>query len=186
MTVSINIDVRARSHSAEVIRKLARADKRFLHWYGGALRKSIMRNVRTRKSVSKPDKGPTHWSGGNSGLRLVAYDVNASSTVVTVGVLKFSGSKQASSKPVPKLMEEGGSVQRRFVFLNVNPSSTQKRFTKFQPKGVSKKSIKLIYSRLAKPRPVNYKRRPFVKPAFDKINKNVTERYAAAVARAMR
>ena len=184
MTLSINVDVHARSWNRDVIRKLAKADKRFLHWYGGALRKSIRRNVRTRKSTSKPGKGPTHWTGGNSGLRLVAYDVNNSATVVTVGVLKFSGSRQQGTHTAAKILEEGGTTRRRFIFVNTNPLAIRK-FSKFKPKGIGKKHLRIVFSRTAKPRNVRYKKRPFVKPAFDKINEKVAERYARAVSKAM-
>jgi len=184
MTLSINVDVRARSWNRDVIRKLAKADKRFLHWYGGALRKSIRRSFREGKKTSKPDKPPRRWAG-NGGLRLVSYEVNRSNTEVTVGVLKFN-SKQAGTKAVPGLLEEGGTAKRRFLFVNTGPLVRMEDLYAYRrPKGIAKKHLRIIFSKTAKPRSVRYRKRPFVKPAFDRINKDVAERYARVVARAM-
>jgi len=183
--MKINLDVEVKSNNREVMAKLAKADKRFLHWYGGAVRKSIRRNVRKRKSVSKPGKGPTHWEGGDGGLRLVAYEVNSRGNEVTVGVLLFNNAKQRGRTPAPKLINDGGTAQLRFVF-SYTPKGGADTKTRFhRPKGIPAKKVRLVYTKKAKPRPVKYQKRPFVTTAFEKMNAGLVEKYSRAIGRVL-
>lgn len=178
--LSLDINIRSTSNAPAVIRRLAAADRKFLSWYGGALRKSIRRNVRKRKSTSKPDKGPTQWAGSNAGLRRVSYEVSKQGQSVIVGVIKFTG-KQSTVGAVPGLMEEGGTSSRRFFFKIKSKSGGRPRLLMRVPTGTAKKLVSMVYHRKAKPRTVRYKARPFVGPAFEKLNASATKRYAKMI-----
>jgi hypothetical protein len=171
----MNITATTTSNVPDIARHMAQVDKRFMHWYGGALRKSIRRRIRTGAKSSKPGKSPRRWAG-DGGLRLVQYDVSRNAQSVTVGVIKYNG-KQAAAKAVPGLLERGGTATRKFFFL-VKYEAVRPRVLQWVPRGVAKRRISLIYHRKAKPRRVRYKPRPFVQPAFEKMNVGLVERYA--------
>jgi hypothetical protein len=185
----LKLDFRTTSHVDDVIKRLKRTDKRFLWWYGAVLRKSMRRNNRKRKSSSKPGKGPTTWAG-DEGLRRIEFEVDLRKSDVTVGVLKYN-EKQGGGKAVPGLLEEGGTVQRRYIFKVAAGVSSRRKQSRpgspsyfvDPPAGVPRKKITIVYSRSAKPRTARYKPRPFVKPAFDKVNETATAKYAAMLKR---
>jgi len=114
----------------------------------------------------------------------VEYDVSRGAQSVIVGVVKYHA-KQASGTPTPKLIEEGGRVRRKFFYRIQSTSGGRPRLLQYLPPGTPKKLVKIHYHPKAMPRSVRYKARPFVQPAFQKMNKGLAERYARAVARVM-
>ena len=94
---------------ANIVRRLEGKKRRVLFKQGAYLRKTMQRSMRYSKNPSKPGK-PPHARRYNPLLRqLITFDVEGDT--VTCGPKLFTGSRVRSSKPLPELLDQGGTTE---------------------------------------------------------------------------
>lgn len=128
-----------------VIARLTRGERRALSGAGAFGRTAIRRNVRKapkRKSKTRTSVMPRYHVDSNSGLRFVLFSYNAESKSVIIGPQKFGETVynrtfkkgriyQRNVKPVPQLLNEGGTATRRTFYKSGFQVKRQMRYRKF-------------------------------------------------------
>lgn len=87
----------------------------FAGWnkWGGFVRKSAQRNIRSRKRPSRPGEGPTNQSGILKKFLYYAFDPSQWSIVVgpaKTNQVFFNGHGEPVTGTVPEVLEQGGRI----------------------------------------------------------------------------
>ena len=156
-----------------VMRRVDRATRRNMMRFGGRTRTIARRSLRRRKRTSDPGQPPSIHTSGNQNLKFILFAYQSASQSILVGPLKFNGGSRhrSSSKTVPELQEEGGSVavtEQRFgkAWLPVDAVPRRAR-----GKGPTRR------------RTVNYPPRPFMQPAFKKSEESLPSDWRNSISR---
>jgi len=120
--------------------------------FGAFVRTSAKSSLRKRKGISKPGTTPTSWTGLLRKFILFSYD--ASSKSVVIGPVPFS-----SNATVPRLLEEGGTVQGDGREIWITNDVGRDAAGKFVSGGRTKKKLEGT---------IVYEPRPYMKPARDR------------------
>lgn len=148
--------------SEKVIRKTTEGERRLLSRGGAFIRQTAKRSMRKRKKVSDPGQPPSSRVGHIKKFLYFAYDARRRSVVV--GPARFAKGE------APQLLEEGGSATRQLLKLGqVQGRDNRGRFTKKQLQEVGPDyhgPTEYRHSRRAPRRRVNYRARPYMRPAF--------------------
>lgn len=120
--VTPQVVVRFIDESHRLQRRIQSKERRVLFRTGGYGRGVMRRLIRRRKKVSPPGRPPHAHKPGATGMKDVRYAVNAQAGIVTIGHPRYpvrasrAGNNGVSSvvrsrKPVPQLLNEGGSAR---------------------------------------------------------------------------
>jgi hypothetical protein len=115
-------------------RRIARKERRVLFRTGSFGRTVMRRTIPRRKKKSLAGQPPHAHAPGGSGLKDVRFAVNLPAGTVVIGHPRYARASRGktlvrSSKPVPQLLNEGGSARmetvdegsRRSLPLNYRP-----------------------------------------------------------------
>lgn len=139
----------------KVATKVEKARLKNLAKCGAFVRRRARSSMRRRKKVSPPGQPPSaHSKDAFATLKNILFGYDPRRKTVIVGPVAIYGNKQG----VPRLMEQGGNVQRRRRYVP--------QYTK------TGKRKKLELRELAKPETVHYAPRPFMGPALMRERKN--------------
>ena len=116
--------------------------------FGAFVRRRARSSIRKRKSVSAPGKPPTSWSGLLRKFIYFSYDPQAKSVVI--GPVPFR-----ATSAVPRLLEMGGSVAGDGREISITNDVGRDAAGKLGGK-----------SRIKLEGTINYRARPFMRPAF--------------------
>lgn len=120
--------------------------------FGSFVRTASMRSIKKRKDISEPGKPPTNRTGLLKKFIFFSYDEKTKSVVI--GPMLFR-----AGSVVPRLLEKGGSVPGNGKVLWVtNPTSRDDK-GRFVSEGRSRVVVNGM---------MNYRPRPYMRPAFDK------------------
>ncbi len=126
-----------------VIAALGKAERRFLSRAGAHVRLVARRSIRRRKSPSSPGSPPRSRTGL---LKQIYFSFDPGSRSVVVGPVKLNG----ASGDAPRLLEEGGTAQRRLRLVRGKAGDER-----------------LITDPKARKRTVRYRPRPYMAPAHE-------------------
>lgn len=135
-----------------------RAERRILSRAGAYVRRISRSSIRRRKNPSKPGKAPTNWVGTLKKLIFFTYDTNRKTVVI--------GPTKSGRGIVPNVLEEGGHTtveERSFEYERNHEGMRAKVF-----KGIKKHKVMI-------------KKRPYMKPAFDKVLPTVAEQFQNSI-----
>lgn len=99
-------------YNDRVMKRVEQKKRRVLFRLGAYIRQTMKRSIRVSRKSSEPGQ-PPRVRKSNSPLRqLITFHVDLAQETVTVGPMIFSGSKVKSSKPLPELLNEGGTFRQ--------------------------------------------------------------------------
>lgn len=99
----------------KVLAPMNRKTEMVLKLTGGYARKVMKQGMRRRKGASAPGDYPSVHSGQLRDLIYFGYDIDARELVVGPTLFKVDREISGTSKTVPELLNEGGTVQRTRV-----------------------------------------------------------------------
>lgn len=157
------------------------ATRRALSKAGAFIRRDARSNTRKAKKTSQPGESPR----GKTGLlrKNIFFSYDPASRSVLVGPARLNG----TDGEVPRLLEEGGEVERRFFLIaeDGGPAETDAGTRRRNRNARGRfTNVRVRSSRKAKPRRVRYEPRPYMQPAFAKTLPRVPEFFRDSVRRA--
>ena len=134
MTLLARATVKFIDESDRLHRRIAKKERRVLFRTGSFGRTVMRRTIPRRKKKSRAGQPPHAHAPGASGLKDVRYAVNVPAGTVVIGHPRYPSARRGkttvrSNKPVPQLLNEGGSARletvdegsRRSLPLNYRP-----------------------------------------------------------------
>lgn len=101
-------------YTQKILKASGDKKRRVLFKLGGYMRTTEARSFRVSAKYSTPGQPPKVRSSGSPLRQLVAFEVDLDKERVVTGPMIFAGTKLRSSKPLPQLLDQGGSyVQPR-------------------------------------------------------------------------
>ena len=127
-----------------VLSRLSNKEARVLRKTGAVGRREIRKRVRPapKRNRKKRSKYPYYHVSPNAGLRYVLYVYNPNRGSVVIGPQKFGVSsrryrqqqrsiKNKPTKPIPQLINEGGTVVRQYRYKSGRTYQVTKRYRSF-------------------------------------------------------
>lgn len=173
-----------------------RATRRVLPRFGAFVRKTAKGSMRKAKKSADPGKPPKSHEGLLKKFLFFVYDRLRRSVIIGPALLnQLAG---GGDQPVPELLEEGGTAERRLLFMWREADGRRRVSAAIRGQGdvvatgrglrdrrtgrfVSKRKVEVIHSRSAPKQRVTYEPRPFMGPAFEKELPKVPQMWRDAI-----
>lgn len=96
--------------------------RRVLYKVGAYVRTTMRNLMRYGNASSRPGQPPASHKKTGAGLRnLIEFDVDTNAETVSIGPVLKSDSKLISNKPLPQLLNEGGTVSFKGRSVTIAP-----------------------------------------------------------------
>lgn len=152
---------RIKGEEKTLLKRVDKAEKKWLNYAGAIIRKSARRNIRRRKRVSRPGESPTNQTGR---LRNdIVYNVNPDRGYVVIGP-----QRAGNTKNVLQSLEYGG-VSYSYRSISIYSEATN-----------GERTVKRVRKRIVR----NIAARPFMGPAFNATQQSIDRFWADAIRKA--